>query len=260
MASWLSEFLLFAAVGFVAQVIDGALGMGYGIIASTVLLATGTPPAHTSASVNGSKIFTSAASGISHVVYRNVDRRILVILAIAGAIGGIIGALLLVRVPPEATRPYMFAYLALLGLFIIWRATRPAVQKVLPGKLVAPFGTLGGFLDAFDGGGWGLVVTSSLIGAGANPRYVVGTVNAAQFVVTYTIVTTFAVTVALGLWHEANGQPHHLAAIAGLIIGGLPSAFFAGWLLKVSPRTPLTIAVGLLITGISAWQLVTLLA
>lgn len=260
MASWLSEFLLFAAVGFVAQVIDGALGMGYGIIASTVLLATGTPPAHASASVNGSKIFTSAASGVSHVIYRNVDRRILVILAIAGAIGGVVGALLLVRVPPDATRPYMFGYLGLLGLFIIWRATRPTVQKVLPRGMVAPFGTLGGFLDAFDGGGWGLVVTSSLIGAGANPRYVVGTVNAAQFVVTCTIVTTFAVTVALGLWHEANGQPNHLAAVAGLVVGGLPSALFAGWLLKVSPRQPLTIAVGLLISGISAWQLFRLLA
>lgn len=260
MTPWFTDFLLFAAVGFVAQLVDGALGMGYGIIASTVLLATGVPPAHTSASVNGSKIFTSAASGLSHMLYRNVDRRILAILASAGAIGGIIGALLLVYVPPDATRPYMFAYLGLLGLFIIWRTTRPAVEKLLPGRLIAPCGTLGGFLDAFDGGGWGLVVTSSLIGAGANPRYVVGTVNAAQFVVTCTIVTTFAITVALGLWHEANGQPNHLAAVAGLILGGLPSALFAGWLLNVSPRRPLTVAVGLLISGISAWQLVKLLA
>lgn len=259
MTPWLNDFLIFAGVGFCAQVIDGALGMGYGIIASSVLLATGVPPAHTSASVNGSKIFTSAASGVSHLIYRNVDRRMLLTLCVAGALGGVVGALLLVRVPPGATRPYMFAYLGLLGLYIIWRGAKPIVQKSLPGRLVAPFGSLGGFLDAFDGGGWGLVVTSSLIGAGANPRLVVGTVNAAQFVVTCTIVTTFAVTVALGLWHEANGQPNHLAAVAGLIIGGLPSALFAGWLLKVSPRAPLTMAVGLLITGISAWQLVKLL-
>lgn len=259
MTSWFYDFVLFAAVGFLAQVIDGALGMGYGVIASSVLLATGVPPAHTSASVNGSKIFTSAASGISHMIYRNVDRHMLIVLSLAGAVGGIVGALLLVRVPPGATRPYMFAYLALLGLYITWRGIRPMAQRKLPGKLVAPFGSLGGFLDAFDGGGWGMVVTSSLIGAGANPRLVVGTVNAAQFVVTCTIVTTFAVTVALGLWHEANGQPNHLAAVAGLILGGLPSALFAGWLLKVSPRTPLTIALGVLITGISTWQLVKLL-
>lgn len=257
---WFSDFLLFAAVGFFAQVIDGALGMGYGIIASTVLLATGAPPAHTSASVNGSKIFTSAASGISHMFYGNVDRRILAILCAAGALGGTLGAMLLIRLPPGATRPYMFAYLGLMGLLIIWRGTMPVAKKGLPGAFIAPVGTVGGFLDAFDGGGWGLVVTSSLIGAGAAPRFVVGTVNAAQFVVTCTIISTFAITVWLGLWHEANGQPNHLAAVAGLVVGGIPSALFAGWLLKVAPRTPLMIGAGFLICGISVWQLWRILA
>eukprot|EP01034_Spumella_vulgaris_P019789 gene19789-25313_t len=114
MNSWASDFLLFATVGFFAQIVDGALGMGYGIIASTVLLATGVAPAHTSASVNGSKIFTSAASGLSHIYNGNVDRRLLVILSIAGAIGGVLGAMLLISVPPGATRPYMFGYLFLM--------------------------------------------------------------------------------------------------------------------------------------------------
>ncbi|WP_421694956.1 sulfite exporter TauE/SafE family protein [Aestuariivirga sp.] len=255
MNSWASDFLLFATVGFFAQIVDGALGMGYGIIASTVLLATGVAPAHTSASVNGSKIFTSAASGLSHIYNGNVDRRLLVILSIAGAIGGVLGAMLLISVPPGATRPYMFAYLFLMGLIIIWRGTMPAVKKTPSGAFVAPVGTVGGFLDAFDGGGWGLVVTSSLIGAGAAPRFVVGTVNAAQFVVTCTIISAFAATAVLGMWHEANGPANHLAAVAGLVIGGIPSALFAGWLLQVAPRTPLMIAAGVTICAISAWQI-----
>ena len=111
-----------------------------------------------------------------------------------------------------------------------------------------------GYLGAMGGGGWGPVVTSSLIGAGAPPRYVVGTVNAAEFVVTCAVVSAFAATIFFGVWKESSGISEHLTAIAGLVIGGLPAAFFAGWLLKVAPRKPLMIAVGLLICGIAGWE------
>lgn len=255
MEPWLADFLIFAAVGFFAQLIDGALGMGYGVISATVLLATGVPPAHTSASVHAAKLFTTAASGTSHILHGNVDRRILIILCIAGSIGGILGAMVLVNVAAGAIRPFVFGYLGVMGLVIIWRGLMFPASKTVPGKFIAPLGTVGGFLDAMGGGGWGPVVTSSLIGAGAAPRYVVGTVNAAEFVVTCAVVSAFAATILLGAWAESSGLSEHLMAIAGLVLGGLPAAFFAGWLLKVAPRKPLMIAVGLLICGIASWEL-----
>ena len=251
----IADFLMFAGVGFFAQLIDGALGMGYGVISSTVLLATGVPPAHTSASVHAAKFFTTAASGMSHIIHGNVDRRILVVLSIAGGIGGIIGALVLVNISAGAIRPYVFGYLAIMGLVIIWRGMMLPGSKAIPGKFIAPLGTVGGFLDAIGGGGWGPVVTSSLIGAGAAPRFVVGTVNAAEFVVTCAVVSAFAATIFFGVWSEAHGLADHFTAVAGLVIGGVPSAVLAGWLLKNAPRKPLMIAVGLLIVGISGFEL-----
>lgn len=253
---WLFDFLIFAGVGFLAQLIDGALGMGYGVISSTVLLASGVPPAHTSASVHAAKLFTTAASGLSHIAHKNVDRRILLILCIAGAIGGVFGALLLVNVAGGAIRPFVFGYLGIMGLVILWRGLTLPQSRTIPGKFIAPLGTAGGFLDAIGGGGWGPVVTSSLIGAGAPPRYVVGTVNAAEFVVTCAVVGAFAVFMFTGLWADSHGIGEHATAVAGLVAGGLPAALFAGWLLKIAPRKPLMIAVGLLILGISAYELI----
>ncbi len=255
MEPWLFDLLIFAAVGFFAQLIDGALGMGYGVISSTVLLASGVPPAHTSASVHAAKLFTTAASGMSHIIHGNVDRRILIILCIAGSIGGIVGAMVLVNVAGGVIRPFVFGYLGIMGLVIIWRGLMFPANRTIPGKFIAPLGTAGGFLDAIGGGGWGPVVTSSLIGAGAPPRYVVGTVNAAEFVVTCAVVSAFVATMLLGHWDEANGIMDHAMAVAGLVIGGLPAALFAGWLLKVLPRKPLMIAVGLLICSIAGYEL-----
>jgi uncharacterized membrane protein YfcA len=255
MDPWVYDFLVFAGVGFFAQLIDGALGMGYGVISATVLLATGVPPAHTSASVHAAKLFTTAASGTSHIMHGNVDKRILIILCIAGSIGGILGAMVLVNVAAGAIRPFVFGYLGIMGLVIIWRGLMFPASKTVPGKYIAPLGAAGGFLDAIGGGGWGPVVTSSLIGAGASPRFVVGTVNAAEFVVTCAVVSAFAATIFLGVWAESNGIMDHFTAIMGLILGGLPAAFFAGWLLKVAPRKPLMIAVGLLICSIAGFEL-----
>src|SRR5689334_1804187 len=158
----LNEFWIFLCVGFFAQLIDGALGMGYGVISSVVLLASGVPPAHTSASVHAAKLFTTAASGASHLLHGNVDRRLFWILAVAGSFGGIAGALFLTQVSGKAIRPYVFGYLLIMGLLILWRCWREGKERlVVPGKFVAPLGGIGGFLDAVGGGGWGPVVTSS---------------------------------------------------------------------------------------------------
>jgi uncharacterized protein len=249
------DFLMFAAVGFFAQLIDGALGMGYGVISSVVLLATGVPPAHTSASVHAAKLFTTAASGASHIAHGNVERRLFIPLAVAGVIGGIIGALVLVNLHGGSIRPFVFGYLMIMGFVIIWRGLMLPVARVVPNNFVVPLGTAGGFLDAIGGGGWGPVVTSSLIGAGASPRQVVGTVNAAEFVVTCAVVAAFVTTLLSGVWQEAGGLMDHATAVAGLVIGGLPAALVAGWLLKKAPRKPLMIAVGLLVVGLSAYEL-----
>ena len=252
----LGEFWIFFVVGFGAQLIDGALGMGYGVISSVVLLATGVPPAHTSAAVHSAKLFTTAASGASHLFHGNVDRRLFWLLCIAGGIGGIIGALILTQVPGKAIRPYVFGYLMIMGLLILWRCLREGKERhVLPGRFVAPLGSVGGFLDAIGGGGWGPVVTSSLIGAGAQPRQVVGTVNAAEFVVTCAVVAAFATTLLSGLWTEGNGLMDHLLPIAGLVLGGLPAAAVAGLLVKRAPRRIMTFAVALLVIGLSSYEL-----
>ena len=251
----MTDFLAFALVGFLAQLIDGALGMGYGVISSVMLLASGVPPSHTSASVHAAKLFTTAASGASHIIHGNVEKRMFYVLSAAGVVGGIIGALVLINVNGGAIRPFVFGYLMIMGFVIIWRGLLLPSSKTVSSNLVAPLGAVGGFLDAIGGGGWGPVVTSSLIGAGASPRLVVGTVNAAEFVVTIGVVAAFAASLLLGAWTEAAGLMNHVLAVAGLVIGGVPSALFAGWLLKKAPRKPLMVAVGLLVVALSAYEL-----
>lgn len=250
----LNDFVLFTIVGFLAQLVDGALGKGYGIISSAVLLASGVPPAHTSASVHASKLFTTATSGASHALHGNVDRRILIILSIAGTVGGVLGAMVTINTPAQSIRPYVFGYLGIMGMVIIWRAIKPPSERRASSKFIAPLGTVGGFLDAIGGGGWGPVVTSNLLGAGLPPRYVVGTVNASEFLVTCAVVASFAISLFFGVWEESDGIAKNLAPVVGLVVGGIPSALFAGWLLKVAPRQPLMMVVGLLICGLSIWE------
>jgi uncharacterized membrane protein YfcA len=251
----MSDFVMFALVGFCAQLIDGALGMGYGVISSVVLLASGVPPAQTSASVHAAKLFTTAASGTSHILHGNVDKRLMILLSAAGVVGGVAGALVLVNLSGGKVRPYVFSYLMIMGIVIMWRGLQLEQNRPLKRNLAVPLGTVGGFLDAIGGGGWGPVVTSSLIGAGAHPRFVVGTVNAAEFVVTSAIVSAFAATLIFGTWQDANGIWIHARAVAGLVAGGIPAALIAGWLLKKAPRKPLMLGVGGLVVMLSAYEL-----
>lgn len=250
------DFVSFAAVGFLAQLIDGALGMGYGVICSILLLATGVPPVQTSASVHAAKLFTSATAGTSHWLNGNVDRKLMIQLAVSGVVGGVSGALLLTHVSSATMRPFIFSYLLIVGVAILVRVFRPAKESLPRGKLVAPVGAAGGFLDALEGGGWGPVVTSTLIGSGAPPRYVIGSVNAAEFVVTSAVLTVFLTSFFLGITQQSQGMLDNAISIAALIAGGVPAALLSGVLLKKAPRKPLTIAVSLLIIAISAFELV----
>ena len=235
------DVLLYVIIGFVAQMIDGAIGMAYGVTANSVLLSLGVPPATASACVHAAETFTTGASGIAHWRFGNVDRKLLLRLAIPGMIGGAIGAYILAGLPGDAIKPFISAYLLLLGGFIIWKALTSRSIKTPAPRAVAPLGFCGGALDAIGGGGWGPIVTTTLLGQGTTPRYTIGSVNLAEFFVTLVISTTFFLTVGLSLW----------PIIAGLIIGGVIAAPFAAFATKHIPDKVLMLLVGCVVVLLS---------
>ena len=239
------DIILFTAVGFAAQLIDGALGMAYGLSATTVLLSLGATPAMASASVHTAEVFTTAASGMAHWRLGNVDRKLVVRLAIPGMIGGAIGAYLLANLPGEAMRPAVAVYLLGMGILIVWRAVRRPFRSEAP-RHVIPLGLFGGFVDAVGGGGWGPLVATTLVGRGAVPRMAIGSVNLAEFFVTVTVSGTFLATVGLDL----------IPIIAGLVLGGVVAAPFAALATRHIPDRPLMLLVGAVIVLLSLRELV----
>jgi uncharacterized membrane protein YfcA len=252
------DFWLFAAVGFAAQLVDGALGMAYGVISTSVLLSLGVSPANASASVHAAKVFTGLASGLSHIFYRNVDWKLLALLAGGGVGGGVAGTYVLTSVPGEAVKPFVVAWLLLMGLVILYRAWRQTRPKVFSWRSPLPLGVVGGFFDAIGGGGWGPVVTGSLMGAGADPRKAIGTTNTAEIFVAAATSAAFLGALLSGHW-ETAGLQDLLWSLAGLIAGGVVAAPFAGWMTKVLPLRLLTWIVGVLVVGLAIWQGVGLL-
>ena len=244
------DILLYVIIGFVAQMIDGAIGMAYGVTASSVLLSLGIPPATASACVHAAETFTTGASGIAHWRFGNVDRKLLVRLAIPGMIGGAIGAYALTELPGDSLKPFISAYLLLLGVFIVWKALAVRPLEAPQPRAVAPLGFFGGVVDAIGGGGWGPIVTSTLLGQGTTPRYAIGSVNMAEFFVTLTISTTFFLTVGLSLW----------PIIVGLIIGGVIAAPFAAVATKHIPDQVLMLLVGCVVVLLSLRTIVMVLA
>jgi uncharacterized membrane protein YfcA len=230
-------------VGFIAQMVDGSIGMAYGVTSTSVMLSFGVPPATASACVHAAETFTTGASGLAHWKLGNVDKRLIWRLAIPGAIGGAIGAYVLTNIPGELVKPYISAYLLLIGIFIIYKAVHRKHSFVdEPPNNVAPLGLIGGFVDAIGGGGWGPIVTSTLLGQGTQPRYTIGSVNMAEFFVTLTISATFIATIGLDLW----------PTILGLIIGGIIAAPFAALAAKHFPPKILMILVGVVVMLLSA--------
>lgn len=248
------DFLLFLVVGFVAQSVDGALGMAYGVICSTVLLGFGVPPAQVSASVHAAELFTTAASGSGHLYHRNVDWGLFLRLAPFGIAGGVLGAFVLTSIDGTAIKPWITAYLAILGIWLVIRSFRKIPSNPVSIRLVAPLGVTGGFLDATGGGGWGPIVTTGLLGAGAAPRYVIGTVNASEFLITLSISLAFLTALITGHWEAVAGWRGQATSIAGLIAGGVAAAPFAGWMVKRIPERVLLRAVGTIICTLAAMQ------
>lgn len=247
-------FGLFLAVGFFAQLVDGAVGMAYGVLSSSVLLAFGVPPAQASATIHAAECFTTGASGISHMSHRNVDWKLLLRLAPAGIVGGVAGAYLLTGFDPTFIKAVVIAYLGVLGVYMMSRAIRGLRDEPPHLNHVVPLGLVGGFLDASGGGGWGPIVTSTLLGRGHAPRYVIGSVNTAEFFVTVAISAAFLWAFLTGRFELEGGAAMAAASFGGLVLGGIIAAPLAGYVTKMAPARLLLGAAALLVIALSIWQ------
>jgi uncharacterized membrane protein YfcA len=235
------SFLLFMLIGFVAQIIDGAIGMAYGVFSNSFLLSVGVPPALASASIHTAEVFTTLASGVSHLKFGNVDKKIFRNLIIPGVIGGCLGAYVLSSAPVGYMKIIVNVYLLIIGVVIIVKAVKFMVSTKPSFKSVSLLGGLGGFLDAVGGGGWGPIVTSTLIARNHNPKLAIGSVNLAEFFVT--IVESITFFIALGMID--------LKIVLGLALGGLIAAPFAAYLCKKLPTRLLMALVGILLVFIT---------
>lgn len=238
----------YIAIGFAAQLIDGALGMAFGVICSTLLVSVmGVPPARASAGVHLVEMFTTGASGISHALHKNVDWKLFARLAIPGVIGGCLGAYVLSNIDASITRPIVMLYLTCVGFYLLYKAlTYPREPKVSEPKVVMPLGLIGGFMDASGGGGWGPIVTSNLLIQGTDPRKTVGTVNTAEFFLTTSISITFILTIGLEAFTLVTG---------GLLIGGLIAAPLGAIIAKRIEVRTLMLMVGVVLTATSLFSL-----
>ncbi len=236
---------LYVIVGFVAQLIDGTLGMAYGVSSTSFLITTGVSPAVASASVHASEVFTTGISGLSHWRFRNVDKKLFIKLSIAGSVGAILGAYVLSSFDGDMIKPYITIYMLLMGIRIIFKVIKKKVQKK-EFKYHSILGFIGGFVDASGGGGWGPVVTTTLIGTGKEPKLTIGSVNAAEFLVTIASSSIFTMMIGLTHWN----------IIIGMLLGGMLAAPLAAFLChKINSRVAMVL-VGLLIIGLSIRTLV----
>jgi len=236
------HIFFFVLVGFAAQLIDGALGMAYGVSSNAFLLSIGVPPASASASVHLAECMTTAVSGASHWKLGNVNWDLIKRLLIPGVLGGIAGAYILTSIDGNAIKPYVSGYLLLMGIVILVKAVRKNhVHKEVRTHLI-PLGLFGGFFDAVGGGGWGPIVTTTLVARGNQPRYAIGSVNFSEFFVTFAQSVTFLLTMGvLNTWK----------IIIGLLIGGVLAAPMAAIAARKLPHRILMSMVGLLIIALS---------
>lgn len=241
------QFLLIIAVGFAAQMVDGALGMAFGVIASSSLIAIGVPPTLASATVHAAEVVTTAVTGASHIWNGNVDRKLLLKLGITGVCGGIFGAYVLTGLPEQIIKPIVTIYLTVMSGLILARVLGHGFDRLKPPIPIV--GACGGFLDAIGGGGWGPLVSSTLIAAGDNPRRVVGSVSIAEFFVTVSVSVTFLIELDFAEYGRL---------ILGLIIGGAMAAPLAGYLLRVMPTRLALLLVGIVVSSLSLANLVSL--
>jgi uncharacterized membrane protein YfcA len=241
------DFFVYLLIGIFAQLVDGTLGMGYGATSTSFLLSFGVPPAISSTGVHVAEMFTTGASALSHYKFKNINKRLVTYLLIPGVIGSVIGAYLLSDViDGKVIKPFIAVYMIVLAVMIIIKGLRNNNVKKKT-KNLGVLAIFGGFMDAVGGGGWGPIVTSTLIGRGRDPRYTIGSVNAAEFAVSFASGITFLLFEGINGWQ----------VIAGLIIGGVVAAPFGAFFVNKIKRRPMTILVGFLIiylSGRTLWK------
>ncbi len=236
------SIIVFILVGFIAQLIDGALGMAYGVSSNSFLLGIGIPPAAASASVHMAEVVTTAISGVSHWRLGNLDGKLVKRLLLPGALGAVVGAYILTNLPGDLLKPFIATYLLIMGIIIVVKGLNRdhTEQKVI--SHISTLGVVGGFFDAIGGGGWGPIVTSTLVARGNNPRLTIGSVNFSEFFITFSQSVVFVFTLQFGVYWKI---------ILGLLIGGAVAAPLAALVTKRLPVRQLMLLVGVLIILLS---------
>ncbi|WP_099361416.1 sulfite exporter TauE/SafE family protein [Fredinandcohnia onubensis] len=247
----MSRLIILAFIGLAAQLVDGSLGMAYGVTSTSLLLMFGIAPAVASASVHMAEVVTTAASGVSHIRFGNVDKQVVYKLIIPGSIGAFLGACFLSSIPGDIIKPYVSIFLLILGVFVIYKflfkgnSNRTTSNKKWTKKQFVPLGFIAGFFDATGGGGWGPIATPVLLtGNKMEPRKVIGSVDTSEFAIA--ISSTLGFLLTLG-WSNINFQ-----WVLALMIGGIIAAPVAAWLVKIIPTNLLGVLVGgiIIITNI----------
>lgn len=232
-------FFQFVVVGFIAQMIDGTLGMAYGVSCSTLLLNFGVAPRVATAAVHTAEVFTTGVSGLSHLKFKNIDKQLFFRIVITGVIGAVIGAYLISEIfDGNVIKPYIAAYLLILGIVILIKGILYKHKQETEVKRAELLALFGGFLDAVGGGGWGPIVTSNIIHQGKNPRETIGTVNTAEFFVTFFSTGVFMFFVGVESWQ----------IVLGLIVGGVIAAPVGALFASKVNRRVLMILIGIVIT------------
>jgi uncharacterized membrane protein YfcA len=238
--SALPEFLTFTLVGVLAQLVDGALGMAYGVTSAGLLLGLGMPPVMASASVHYAETFTCGASGLSHLAAGNVRRKLFLALAIPGVIGALLGVWLAVHLPAQWMRIALTPYLLGMGLFLLLRGARRPGERTEPPRGTPILGAAAGFLDAVGGGGWSALTATTLLARGLQPRVVIGSVHLAKCVVSIAASVAFLFGIGAG----------HITAVLGLIAGGILAAPFGAFFIRRIPARAATVLAGLAVLAL----------
>ncbi|MDE1894783.1 MAG: sulfite exporter TauE/SafE family protein [Pseudomonadota bacterium] len=245
-----NELLVFIAVGVVAQLVDGALGMAYGVTSAGLLMALGMPPVAASASVHYAEAFTCGASGISHLLAGNVRRALFLALAIPGVIGALLGTLVAIHVPAEWMRAALTPYLLGMGIFLLFRRHHPPGERHDVPAGTAATGLVAGFADAIGGGGWSALTVTTLLARGLPPRAVVGSVHLAKCTVSVAAGISFMLAIGVS----------HASAVLGLIIGGVLAAPFGAFFVRRVPARAAALLAGLAVLALGANNMFQLMA
>jgi uncharacterized protein len=243
-----SQFFLYLVIGIIAQMVDGTLGMGYGATTTSFLLANGVPPVVSSTAIHIAEMFTTGTSTIANHKFGNINKKLAYYLIIPGVIGSILGATVLSNfIDQDKIKPFVAIYMIILASIILRKGLRTnTTAKKKKTKKLGYLAIFGGFMDSVGGGGWGPIVTSTLVGRGRNPVYTIASVNAAEFTIAFASGITFLLFQGINGWQ----------VICGLILGGVIAAPIAASLLPKIPRREATIAVAILIFILSIRTLI----